>query len=223
MRPAIRQCGDAPLAQPVGVGARRDRVRPSASTARTCSLQRARRRWPAVSSPPSVTSQADLRHDEQHRQIVPVLLAAGRRSARPRAASTRAPSELPIVFPCRADSSARLTSSRIAISRCHRSTRSRSVRACDLGAAAGTRRCEPTASRDPGRCRHISSDGERQDRREQARRGRRRSGTSPSAPNAAGSTRPQRCKADPSRHRHRRPTRSTVVSWLIRWKIVGKS
>ena len=45
-----------------------------------------------------VRSQLDLRHDEQHRQVVPVSLEQRRRVAAGASALTRAPSEVPMVL-----------------------------------------------------------------------------------------------------------------------------
>ena len=127
MRPAI------PRARPrSGRTGRRCRgstksSRRSASTARTCSLPRGRRR-----------SRAHPRLPRAWRPTCDTMNNIGRSSGSdatglpvaPLAVIvTRAPSELPMVFPWRADSSARFTSSRIAISRCQRATRSRSSRA----------------------------------------------------------------------------------------------
>ena len=61
-----------------------------------------------------------------------------------------------MIFPCRAPSSARLTSSRIAISRSHRATSAGSVSASTAARTGNSATCTE-ASRVPGRWRHSSS------------------------------------------------------------------
>ena len=177
-----------------------------ASTARTCALRRARRRCPAVSSPPPRSRSADLRDDEQHRQVVAIAAAAARRSRRSRRSATRAPSELPIVLPCRAASSARFTSSRMRdqpLPALHQIARRPAPRPSARG---GNSARWTDASRGPGRCRHISSAvtgriGAEQAREavgDQVHRGLRRA--------ALRRIRRRTCRADPSTRRRRTPT-----------------
>ena len=120
---------------------------------------------------------------EEHRQLGAMLLRAARRRARA-VMTTRAPSDVPITLSLRFSSSAALTVSRTPSS----APTSRADRASDEASTVGnSSRCTDSA-RAPGQVPPQLVRGDRQDRRQQPRQPVARSGTSPSASNAARAT-----------------------------------
>ena len=101
--------------------------------------------------------QRDLRHDEQHRQVVAIAARAARRSRRPRVRTTRAPSELPIVLPWRADLERPVHLVADRRSAAASAPRARRRPSAATEARGGNSARWTDASRGPGRCRHISS------------------------------------------------------------------
>ncbi len=173
--------------------------------AHLCAFGARDRHLERVAARPVAAAELDLRGDEQHRQRRRDSAPAARGFRRAPAASRARRAKSPIVFDWRAASSARFTSSRMAISRCQSATSAGSANASSDSRAGNSARCTDS-SRVPGQVPPQLVAGHRQDRRQQPRqavgdhvhRGLRRA--------ALARIPPRTCRADPSTRRRRTPT-----------------